>query len=164
MIEISFPVDPHVKKYLMRQYGTETIPFRRNDPIHSFFLSLLERPSTVFKHSQYKKPSGNKVKFVISRSIKEKVGCVLPDENIIHLNFFIDHLIKSEFYSFVDSKIEEGMRTKNAIEAFCEKYEMGEEDIKFETLKKAYYRYEQKKSQKNVCVKCPVIFSPKTAA
>jgi hypothetical protein len=164
MIEIAIPVKPYVMKYLIHKYSSDTITFKRNDHIHSTFLSLLQRPSKEYAHKKYKKVEGPNVKFVISMSLKRNVGCVLPEENIRHFNFFIDYLIKHEFFDFVDSKIEEGVRTKNAIDAFMDKYDLGEDDIKFETLKKSYYRYEIEKNQKNVSGNCPVNFTSKRAA
>lgn len=155
-IEIGVPVKSYVKKFLISQYGSEVILFRRNDHILSTFLSLLQRPSMVFRHSQYKKIEGPKIKFVISESIKKNQGCVLPEENIVHFNLYLDSLIKNEFCRFVEEKVKSGMRTKNAIDQFCEKHDIGEEDMKYETLKKTFYRYDSIKINKNVSVNCPV--------
>jgi hypothetical protein len=156
IIAIAIAVKPRVKKYLMRLYGTDKIRFKKSyDPIHFQFLSLLDRPSITFRNPNYKKlDSKEKVEFLISEDMKERSGCVVSEENVLHFNFFIDYLIKKEFFLYVDSfiirntKDGERVRIKIAIDRFMEEYELTEDDIKFETLKKAYYRYKRKKQKK----------------
>lgn len=157
IIAISIAVKPRVKKYLMRLYGTDKIRFKQSyDPIHFHFLSLLDRPSVSFRNPNYKKlDSKEKIEFLISEDMKERTGCVIPEENVLHFNFFVDYLIKKEFFLYVDAflmrntKDGERVKIKNAIDRFLEEYELDEDDIKFETLKKAYYRYKRKKQKKS---------------
>ena len=57
------------------------------------------------------------------------------------LDTVLDQEFKKDLFNYVNLMVGKGVERKEAIEHFCNLYDIHESDISFEALKKAEYRY-----------------------
>ncbi len=67
----------------------------------------------------------------------------------VNFNSFAEGIFFKEFHDFVQFRVEENeMQAKVAIERFCKRFGLTEEDIAYETLKKNWHRYWKKEKKR----------------
>jgi hypothetical protein len=143
MISLQIPVKAHVYKYLISQFGL-SMTLTKSNAVGLLLTHLLKRNT---KHKQYdyvlqsyeksysvQIPKG----FVFDRGVR-----YLSTYSVMQLNNFVDDLIKAQFYTFMELHLAAGIMRRDAIIKFRERYGFEEDDLAFETLKKAYYRHER---------------------
>ncbi|MDJ1500482.1 hypothetical protein [Xanthocytophaga agilis] len=147
-LAVHIPVKPHIHSYLKSKYGSDRILLRgsKQDPIAQYVASKISKPAKVQKVSENKHTC--KITFLVSKDFFEKVGCLVDNEAAIHFNFFVDHLIKQEFYTHMYLRLAYGVCRKDAIIEFMERYDLHTDGLTYEALKKAFYRFEKKNNVK----------------
>ena len=73
--------------------------------------------------------------------MEKRICPYLTQQGLTHLDRILDADFKRSMYRYVGREVAEGVDRQVAIEAFCELYDILENDISFEALKKADYRY-----------------------
>jgi hypothetical protein len=143
MISIQIPVKAHVYKYLNSQFGL-SMTLTKSHSVGLLLSHLLKRNSKDKQYEyvlqSYEKsytvdiPKG----FVFNRGVR-----YLSTYSVMQLNNFVDDLIKAQFFTFMELHLAAGVMRRDAIYKFRERYGFGEDELAFETLKKAYYRHER---------------------
>ncbi|OUJ70178.1 hypothetical protein [Hymenobacter crusticola] len=138
---LKFPVKKHLVKYLAAHLG-EDYSLSERDQFGALLFHLLrnglkdcQKDSTM---DQYK----GRFNVRLSRYPMKQYGLKGMNSNTVFLfNNYVDGLFRSELFAWVEIMGQRmDMTTKDAIIAFMDIYDLEEEDISFETLKKAVQR------------------------
>ncbi len=157
---IKLPTKAYLKKYLQTLYGSPThlgnpIYFSTRDYFGMSMFSALENPLRI-----HHRPCITKVRFDSFDTIMEvkaprwwlekyQFGNSMAENQVITVNKLFETKFEEELYNFCSQLSFIGMETKDALLAFCDKYNIEmEEDITYEALKKKEYRF-RKKVEKN---------------
>lgn len=135
------PVKPHVAKYLEFHLGagyklSQLDPFGRElktllgqKKKNKWFNGFTRRYTSTFGVSV----EGN---LILQKRLKG-----LTAKEIIDFNNFVEGIIKHEFYGCVANRCLVNQSQYSSIQAFREKYDFHDEDMSYDTLKKAWQRY-----------------------
>lgn len=141
---LRIPTQPHVHKYVCRQLaGSERVS--RRDSVGRIVLALLA--SNHYQENQwYMKVNLNcytcetnlivsvdQMVFALARTWSE--WCT------VQFNLMVDDLVKAEMCAYVDAKVGSGMMIKDALHCFVTRMGFSPDEYKFDSAKKAYYRY-----------------------
>ena len=143
--KILLPVWPHIKKYLMVQYGKEMTLSDRGMP--SFLLlNMLEKhkkgdPATI-------RPSQkliDNLKYLpypvfIGDTIERQKGLFLSQEKIKKFNESVDDAFREEMYRWCNHPNATDFVIDFQIQRFRDQYNITEDELPFENLKRWYYR------------------------
>jgi hypothetical protein len=150
---IRIPVKNHLHKYLSAKVNAEKIEIKAPTQLEIFenpqlrlrkviahCITPMLRVDGGFKLTEIKYPSYKLVLFVPSDSMIARKRVFLPIQAVHRLN----ELLRLEFLSDVgmevDKAISEGKRIDLTILDFMAKYDIDEEDIRFDSIKKSLYR------------------------
>lgn len=137
---LHIPVKPHVRKYLIKVFGSDSFHLVKGNHILLMINRMMERPPFGWRP---RKVDTCKVTVIISDDTSRRVpGIYISEANIKTFNNYIADLMRSELYYTVDAGLKyTGQDIKDLIMEFREKYDIQESDLAFETMKKMYYRY-----------------------
>ena len=139
MIEI--PVKPHVKQYLLKNTFIRK-PFMLNecDPVGLFLINAIEPKKKASLPLRYNQDRVISVRLGNDKRYNHKMW--LPQYKARTFNSFIDSLIRSEFYIFIDTVMLycEDEKVDRTIRMFEAKYQLQETNLSFGTLKRMFYR------------------------
>jgi len=143
MISIQIPVKAHVYKYLTRQFGPD-MTLSRSNSVGLLLMHLLKRNSNDKQYDYVTKSYENSYTVLIPKPFVFNRGIrYLSTYSAMQLNNFVDDLIKEQFFTFMELQLSAGMIRRDAIYKFRERYGFGEDELAFDTLKKAFYRHER---------------------
>lgn len=139
---LDFPVKPHVRKYLNTHLGSDTYVLSNADRFGKMLYHLLRR-QVKGKHHHAGSREGCIVKLQLDLrnfpahqyGLKE-----LTDYTIFQFNDFCDEILKEELYLWVRQFVNRTTTIREVILDFMGAYDMREEDIQYETLRKAVQR------------------------
>ncbi len=136
------PVADHVYKFLVKRCGGDHITASRNTHIGSLAISLHSRNMDL---RPSKKVFTRIFKITINESHYEKVGMHFSPANAQLFNDQIDKLFREELYCHVlfSKSIDRKLFLKS-IKIFLDLYDIGEDDIKLDTL---YRDFKRKKDE-----------------
>ena len=157
----TIPVKPHVRKYLLLHLGAG-YKLSQLDPYGRCLKLLLQLKQKKSSWDGFM--SRYTAEFdvsVLGKVLIQKRLSDLNSKQIIDFNNFVEAIIKEEFFGVLASRRAFGLSQHAAIQAFRAKYNFEDEDISFETLKKAWQREKRHKylgvpAQKIVSV-CPPV-------
>lgn len=146
---ILLPVWPHLKKYLEVQYGNEMAISERGMPA-SLLLNMLEKhkkedPATVRPNQKLidqKRYFGYPV--YIGDIYETSVGLYLSHNKIKKFNEALDDAFREEMYRWCNHPNATDHVTDFNIDRFRSIYNITEDDLPFENLKRWYYRERQR--------------------
>jgi hypothetical protein len=144
MVEISIPVKPFVKQFLENKYGSPAF-LTAKDPVGKYFqLLLTNNPHHRDKRGVRYKES---IEIHVSSDQFFRYGFSLSATSVVWFNNFLEHLIKSELFMFLDFHVNrQNIPQKKAIELFMDEAGFCEDTWPFETIKKAHNRHRAKKN------------------
>lgn len=138
MIVISIPVKCHVKKYLIKRYGS-VHQVSKKTFIGLFLLQLLEK--------KIEKPEREVQKgFLYDIEVPEYYfntkGYSIDSNKLKLLGICLEKLFQEDFYSFVDLELLKGdLNARKAIKLFFSIYELSENDLNLDSMYRSYQRY-----------------------
>lgn len=150
---ILLPVRQHIAKYLIRHYGC-TLSISSRGTIPLLLQHLLKKfdkqdPSKV-RPSQRLIDGVNFVGYRIHIGdyyFKEK-GAFLAKEDILAFNAAVDDLLKEEMYNLISKSLTPGLDPKFEVDLgirrFKDLYNISEDELSFDNLKRWYYRNRQR--------------------
>jgi hypothetical protein len=138
MIVISIPVKNHVKKYLVKRYGS-IHQVSKKTFIGLFLLQLLEKNIS-------KPEKGIKKAFFYDIEVPEYYfntkGFNVDANKLAVLSICLEKLFIEEFYSFVDNELAKGdVTAKKAIKLFFSIYDLTENDLNQDSMYRNYQRF-----------------------
>ncbi|KAA8483749.1 hypothetical protein BDE36_1787 [Arcticibacter tournemirensis] len=148
--KILLPVRPHIKKYLEVQFGKQLAVSSRGYIPHLLRLMLEKHekmdPSKV-RPSQRMIDDKNFVGYPIyvGSSLRKTKGSFISEKNILAFNEDVDDHLKEEMFRFIHAhpgKID-SVVDYNIIR-FRDFYDISEDELSFDALKRWYYRNRQR--------------------
>jgi hypothetical protein len=142
MMLITLQVKPYTVKFLTRHVG-HNYQLRLDDPFGNYLFTQLR------KNSKSKRAEGFMSRYtctfpvsVCPDKLRKKGARAITSLTIINFNNFVELIFKHEFHTFVETWTEEnGLTIAEAIRRFCQRYNLSEEDISEDTLRRSYLRY-----------------------
>lgn len=135
-VVIYFPVQPHVYKYLQSKVG-ECMTVSRKDFWGNLVLDILSKryTSSVSLTDELVYP------VEISMRYMSEFGVFIDSKTVKKFNSQIDNLFREEMRTHVFINYEKnGIPKDRALKQFLEYFNIDEDDMKFETLKKDLIR------------------------
>lgn len=157
-------IKPHLKDFLIHQYGLEPIPSTKRNLIGLIIDPLMEKtpPNYAPKFiSQQEKFNYIEIELTCQSKLDQKRKAVdsyyyLSRDNEIHFSKAIEKFFESLFFLHMDTRISFAEKNnfrfqyKTLIEEFIDTYELSYEHISYDTLKKSYFR-KRKNNEEKVC-------------
>ena len=138
---VDIPVRPHVKCYLEQKicFKNENV-ITTTTPIGTYLMSLLEPKRKAWLPLRYNPENVIRVMLTDNYNLIVRPHLSLQWSN--QFNLFVERTIKEEMYVFIDCLATyANFDINRAIKEFQNKYNIKEEDMTFDCLKQAYFRY-----------------------
>lgn len=135
---IQIPVRSHIKKYLVQQCNGEPYRVKRSDLIGSFILNILSKvPSDYIPVNN----SGESFTCIIGHKHSENEGLYIRPDNEKLFDKFVDLLFKKELFTHLSIN---NRHQIDIISDFMEIFDINNDDIDFDSMRRAYHRYRLK--------------------
>jgi hypothetical protein len=148
-IAIKVPVDRYLSKYMEVKLGSHPFHLKRDSALSITIFGLLHpRTQRYMRCFTKDQPPEDHFVFTCSeRQLDEFFNYSINEKNF----FLVARMMKKQFYEdlflFLESrKALAPVVTKNSIFDFLERYDISEDDLKYETVRRAVDRYFQKKT------------------
>lgn len=137
---IDIPVKPHVKKYLLKQYGSANFSLTETDVIGKYLIPMLEPKKKANLPLRYNKDNVVTVFLGGNKTFNYKIW--LPMWKAQQFNTFVDRMIKEQFYIYLAGarSVTERVKIDEVIRKFESEYDLHDTSLSFATLKRMYYR------------------------
>ncbi|TPG72000.1 hypothetical protein [Hymenobacter nivis] len=179
MKRIDFPIKPHLLKYLQVHLKLATVAefpvFKAEDYLLSksnrfgFALNqLLRKPAKSARHEGSLEGCTARLGVDLrnfNAAYYDLLQGKLSAYVVFQFNDFVDDIFKAELYWWVAQHVERRSTIKDAIRSFMVFYDVSEDDLAYETLKKSVQRnggLRLRKKKKAKSENFPVNLSPKT--
>jgi hypothetical protein len=141
-MSVQIPVRPHVKQYIERNlfFKSRDCIITSSSCIGSYLMELLQPKSKHCLPLRYN--PDNVITVLLTDNYNLVCRPYLSPQRANQFNLFVERKIREELYVFIDALTSYGGKEINdAIREFQVKYSIREDDMTWESLKKAYYRY-----------------------
>lgn len=149
MIVISIPVKNHVKKYLIKRYGS-VHQVTKKTFIGLLLLQLLEKK--IDKQEKLQEKAALYDLSVPEYYFNTK-GYSVDQDKLRFLGICLEKLFMEDFYTFIDNELHKpNTSAYKAIQLFFSIYSISENDLKVESMYRNYQRFSGENiKQKKVC-------------
>ncbi|WP_400194070.1 hypothetical protein [Hymenobacter sp. B81] len=139
---LDFPVKPHVRKYLNVHLGHGEYVLSNADRFGKMLFHLLRRQlKGKLSHAGSLQGCTQVLQLDLRNFPVHQYGLTeLTSYTVFQFNDFVDELLKEELYLWVRSFLNRSTSIREVILDFMGAYDLREEDIQFETLRKAVQR------------------------
>ena len=141
LVSVSFPVKAHVRKFLQRQYGSAHIA-SKTTLLGQLVLGALDK---TYEKPEKKLPAQYTYSVLIPPGYVNRVGATLPRNTQQHLGELCTHLFNMAMYDHLDAVSWSGGQVYPELRNFLDRYGINEDDMKVESLYRAYSRHCKKK-------------------
>jgi len=146
------PLKSYAKKFLTKIICTEPYKVSKNDVFGNFLIhelkgSIYSIDERIKNYPEFQ----DELQIIIPESYANKYRIKgISFENVKAINNYIDRLFDSYFKSAMVREItkNENSKIKQLIYEFRNFYDLSEDDISYETLKKKFYRFSQNNNVK----------------
>ncbi|RSK45194.1 hypothetical protein [Hymenobacter rigui] len=142
MKTLDFPVKPHVRKYLNTHLGHEAYVLSNTGRFGRMLYHLLRRQVKGKLHHAGSREDCTQVLSLDMRNFPvHQYGLKeITDYTIFQFNDFVDEELREELYVWIRRHVNRHTTIKEVIVDFMAAYDLREEDIQYETLRKAVQR------------------------
>lgn len=161
---VRIPVRIHLLKYLKAKVGADKLEIRHFHQMEMFAdqsdiiyiqrqLSKTLYPFLNTEHQWAKEQLGSQGKFsLIGLNLKDYLmdsrRIYISLQGVVKFNDTIDQIMLTEMIGLLDKAISERKRQDHVILDFMSKYQIDEDDIRFDSLKKRAYRERKRLAEK----------------
>lgn len=139
MITIEIPVSPYIKKYLIAVYG-EKYKLSLKDDFGILVLNCLQK-KTYYQYKVEKDDRTTSFPVKISISQFEKYGCLIKEQQLYEIHKTLDSQFRESIYrASIINNVRFNIEFKESIWAHLESYDITEEDIRWDTIRKDFNR------------------------
>jgi hypothetical protein len=136
-VSVSFPVEAHVRRYLLKRYGSAHIAGKNSllgklvlDAITKNYVRQDNHIGPEYKYSVlipelYYKMYGHSINYNTAQYLGDCCTCMFNEA----------------LYEHLDAKVSEGFKAMAALRNFLASYYITEDDVKIESVYKAYQRH-----------------------
>ncbi len=140
-LKVVIPVKRHIYQYILHVYKTDVIAMGKHDPMMFAAYCMLLNPVRNIDYYNADKPYPCKITLLISADYNNTGMINLTHHHIGIFNHFIEQFLKVTIFCYLDVATATGLKIKDGIMAFLQRYEIDESEWSYETIKKGYYRY-----------------------
>jgi len=137
MIRIEIPVEPHVQKYLIEQYGQWHVASKTRMiglEIINALNKVYEKPDKMIDgHCSYI--------VYIPEYYSNTKGTTVSKNSLQHLGIVLGMMFTDDMCKHLDQQAKKGHKALPELKLWLQDHNITEDDIKVETLYKYYYRY-----------------------
>ncbi|OUJ68611.1 hypothetical protein [Hymenobacter crusticola] len=147
---LDFPVKPHVAKYLLTHLGVNPYVLSNSDRFGKMLFHLLRRQlkGRLF-HATSREECTAVLQLDMCNFPVHQYGLTeLTNYTVYQFNDFVDELLKEELYIWIRKFVNRTTTRRDVIVDFMAAYDLREEDIQYETLRKAVQRNVKLKNYK----------------
>lgn len=139
---LDFPVKPHVRKYLSVHLGPATYVLSNTGRFGRLLFHLLRRQvKGKLHHAAYRQDCTAVLSLDLKNFPAHQYGLKeVTDYTIFQFSDFVDEMLKEELYVWIRQHVNRTTTIKEVIVDFMAGYDLREEDIQYETLRKAVQR------------------------
>lgn len=145
----TIPIKSYTKKFLTKFLCTEPYTVSKNDVFGNFLIHELKGSIYNFDDRTKNEPEfEDALQIIIPESYSNKYKIKgISLENIKAINNYLDRLFDSYFKSEMAKEIKKNKQSKikDLIFEFRNFYQLTEDDISYETLKKKFYRFSKER-------------------
>ena len=136
-MQLAIPVKPYTRKFLERHLGAD-YQLSNVDAFGRYLYSLLREPQRSDECEEYLSQYTSKFPVrIVPYLVYDRACKNCSAYTIHHFNCFVERIFYDEFHTFVQARVEDGlMEAKEAIERFCAKHKLSEDDVRYETMKR----------------------------
>ncbi len=140
MYIVKLSVKPYLVKYLHKVWGTNPIVLNQGIPVHREISKSLQAFATTanYKKKHYELPHA--IEISLSENMVKSKRFFINAQAERRINAMLTNMMYQEFCAYMNG-IGKGEKAIGRIADFMKCYDMGEDEIKMETLKKCYQRY-----------------------
>lgn len=148
-MQLTLPVKPYTRKFLERHLGAH-YQLSNVDAFGRYLYCLLREPRRNSECEEYLGIYTAKFPVRIVPYLLYDRACKNCSAYVVHhFNCFVERIFYDEFHTFVQARVEDGlMEAKEAIERFCAKHKLSEDDVRYETMKRNWQRYWKKEKKR----------------
>ncbi|SHL87263.1 hypothetical protein [Hymenobacter psychrotolerans] len=139
---LDFPIKPHVRKYLNTHLGPDIYVLSNADRFGKMLYHLLRRQvKGKLHHAGSREDCTARLQLDLRNFPAHQYGLKeVTDYTIFQFNDFCDEILKEELYLWVRQFVNKRTTIREVILDFMGAYDIREEDIQYETLRKAVQR------------------------
>ncbi|CAA0239704.1 conserved hypothetical protein [Tenacibaculum maritimum] len=139
MVTIEIPVSQYIKKYLISVYGTN-YKLSLKDDFGILVLNCLQK-KTYYQYKNEKEDRITSFPVKISISQFDKYGCLITEKQLYEIYKTLDYQFRGAIYrAAIVNNIRFKIDYKDSIWAHLESYDITDEDISWETIRKDFNR------------------------
>jgi hypothetical protein len=141
MISISIPVEPHVKRFLSKRYGAEHIATKVSFLGAQVLQALKKEYERPHLPPEKKAVYSAEYKVLIPERYSNTNGHTVSLNNLLHLADAMDRFFTEAMFDHIDMQVQLGGKAMEVLRQFLAFYHISEDDVKLESLYKAYQRH-----------------------
>lgn len=140
---ITIPIRPHLKKMIARTKSTDPFIISKGKCHYSHALYNALR-SNVSRHIlKHPDALSEVLPIYINNTLFKDGRYVVDDRMVNNIDCVLQSMFEDKLFTYLDDNAEGKGDIKEYIEKFRDNYGLTEEEAKYDTLKKMYYRYRQ---------------------
>ena len=138
MSVVRIPLKSFLHKYLSKSWGTAPLALQKNDKLHREIFRAIQvfAPENLSKNEHQHFLAIELTDFLLA---KKRIYVSQAAAN--RLNKLFIGMMYAEFYAYMNAASEQKLIEK--IYAFMDMYDINEDEVKADTLKRSYHRYRQ---------------------
>jgi hypothetical protein len=138
-ISINIPVKPHIKKYISVRYGNEHT-LTKKSLLGILIFNILDKKTK--KPEQGFADHTEKYVIQISQQYFYEKGFTITLRKRRFLAICLEKLFMEDFYAYIDISVSKmNSSAAEAMRIFLNKYDISENEVKFDSLYRAYLRH-----------------------
>jgi hypothetical protein len=150
-VVVEIPAEKHVKSYFEFFYG-KTIVFPERDPFGDIFYLLLHKPGN--RRDKEVKTYRSSIRVEISEDVLFRNGYAMSPTNVQKFNNLVSRLIKNEVMrSIMLLRAGAKMKPSESFNLYFEVFNIPQEALSYEMIKKSEYRLRKKRLSTNKNIK-----------
>lgn len=162
---LTIKLKPYLQEFLICKLADEAAEASRKNLIGAMLDPLVQYAPRDYVFKKYSGPEYISFELPYDLGGKDPRGSaiIISDENQRKFERLLALYFKDIFFRYVDDKIRYTGEIKKCILLFCADYHISFNEITYDMLKKAYYRYKKGLTARNILsgklsLTCPLLF------
>lgn len=149
MISVSFPVHSYIKKFLLHRFDSTTGRITATSTV-GYGITILKifQKKTPFDSKDVKINYSDKLTIEFSDYFSSQSGLYISNKNIALLNQAIKDDFENSLFNHIMINIisNKDLEIENEILKFLAYFNINEDELKLDTLKKSFYRWRKERN------------------
>lgn len=145
---ITIPIRPHLKKMIARSKSVDPFIISKGKCHYSHAIYNALRSSASRHTMKHPEVLSESLPIYINNTLFKSGRYVVDDRLVSNVDNILQSLFEDKLFTYLDDNASGKGDIKDYIDKFRDNYNLTEEDAKYDTLKKMYYRHRQENPQK----------------